>query len=96
MKRVSAKGLVVFVVALSLAFAVTAFADEKLPVFKVGDTIYVCACGESCPCHNTISRSEGRCKCGKPLAKTTVTKVEGDRLFAKVDGVEQAFSTKAK
>jgi len=78
-----------------LAFAVMAFADEKLPVFKVGDTIYVCACGAGCDCQ-TVSRNDGKCTCDKPLAKTTVTKVEGDKLFAKVNGTEQAFSTKAK
>ena len=32
MQRLLAKGLIVFVVALSMAFAVTAFADEALPV----------------------------------------------------------------
>ena len=95
MRRLSAKVLVVLVVALSLAFAVTAFADEKLPVFKVGDTIYVCACGAGCDCQ-TISRNDGKCSCDKPMAKTTVTKVEGDKLFAKVNGAEQAFSTKAQ
>lgn len=95
MQRLSAKGLVVLVVALSLAFAAMAFADEKLPVFKVGDTIYVCACGAGCDCQ-TMSRNDGKCTCDKPLAKTTVTKVEGDKLYAKVGGTEQAFSTKAK
>jgi hypothetical protein len=95
MQRLSVKGLAFFVVALSLAFAGTAFADEALPVFKAGDTVYVCACGAGCDCQ-TISRNDGKCTCDKPLAKTTVTKVEGDKLFAKVNGVEQAFSTKAK
>lgn len=95
MQRLSAKGMVVFVAMLSLAFAVTAFADEKLPAFKAGDTIYVCACGAGCDCQ-TMSRNDGKCTCDKPLAKTTVTKVEGDKLYAKVNGAEQAFSTKAK
>jgi hypothetical protein len=95
MQRLSAKGLVVFMVALSLAFAVTALADEQLPVFKAGDTIYVCACGAGCDCQ-TISRNSGNCACDKPMAKTTVTKIEGDKLFATVSGAEQAFSIKAK
>ncbi len=95
MQRLSSRGLVVFVVALTLAFAVSAFADETLPVFKVGETIYVCACGPGCDCQ-TISRNDGKCSCDKPLAKTTVTKIEGDKLFAQVSGAEQAFSTKAK
>lgn len=95
MLRLSRKGFVVTVVALSLAFAITALADEQLPTFKAGETVYVCACGAGCDCQ-TISRNNGKCSCDKPMAKTTVTKVEGDKLYAQVSGTEQAFSTKAK
>ena len=95
MRRLTVNGLVVFMVALSLAFAAAAFADKELPVFKAGETVYVCGCGAGCDCQ-TISRNDGKCTCDKPLAKTTVTKVEGDKLYAKVNGAEQAFSTKAK
>ncbi|RJR51757.1 MAG: hypothetical protein C4576_03130 [Desulfobacteraceae bacterium] len=94
MRGVSEKGLVAVLVVLSLAFSVVAFADEGLPVFKAGDGIYVCACG-GCDCQ-TISRKEGKCSCDKSLTKTTVNKVEGDKLFASVNGAEVAFSTKAK
>ncbi|MCU0595249.1 MAG: hypothetical protein MUC98_07295 [Desulfobacterota bacterium] len=68
MQRLSAKGMVVLVVALSLTFAAMAFADEKLPVFKVGDTIYVCACGAGCDCQ-TMSRNDGKCACDKEMKK---------------------------
>jgi hypothetical protein len=95
MRRLSGRGLVALVVLLSLGFAVTAFADEALPVFKAGETVYVCACGSGCDCQ-TISRNDGKCTCDKPFAKTTVTKVEGGKLFAKVNGTEQAFSATAK
>ena len=95
MRRLTVNGLVVFMVALSLAFAAAAFADKELPVFKAGETVYVCGCGAGCDCQ-TISRNDGKCTCDKPLAKTTVTKVEKGKLFASVNGTEQAYSTKAK
>lgn len=95
MRRTSVAGTIVFVVALLLAFAMTAFADKELPVFKAGETVYVCGCGAGCDCQ-TISRSDGKCSCDKPLVKTTVTKVEGEKLFASVNGAEQTYSTKAK
>jgi len=94
MHRLFPKGAVVVALALSLAFAVVGFGDEKLLVFKAGETIYVCACGAGCDC-KTISRKEGNCGCGNPLVKSTVTKVEGEKVFAPVKGVEQSFPTKA-
>lgn len=95
MRRFSLTGMTVFAVVFSLAFAAGVFADKELPVFKAGDTVYVCACGTGCDCQ-TISRNDGKCTCDKPLAKTTVSKVEGGKLFALVNGTEQAYSTKAK
>lgn len=95
MRRISVGGMVVFMVFLSLAFAVTAFADKEPPVFKAGEAIYVCACGAGCDCQ-AVSRNDGKCACDKPLAKTTVIKVEGGKLLATVNGAEQTYSTKAK
>jgi hypothetical protein len=95
MRRKSVLGMLVFIVALFSVFAMTTLADEKPPVFKAGETIYVCGCGAGCDCQ-TISRNDGKCTCDKPLVKTKVTKVEGDKLFASVNGAEQAFSLKAK
>lgn len=95
MRRISVGGMVVFMVSLFLAFAMTAFADKELPVFKAGETIYVCACGAGCDCQ-TVSRKDGKCTCDKPLAKTTVIKIEGGKLFANVNGAEQTYFTNAK
>jgi len=83
------------VMVVVLALAVVAFADKELPVFKKGETVYVCGCGEGCDCY-TLSRKTGNCSCNKPLVKTTVARVEGDKLYAQVKGKELSFVTKAK
>jgi hypothetical protein len=54
------KRLISLVVATVMAFAVIAFADKTLPVYKQGETVYVCACGEACDC-KTMSRKAGGC-----------------------------------
>jgi hypothetical protein len=84
---------VVFVIMVALAGV--AVADKDLPVFKKGDPVYVCGCGDGCGCY-TLSRKAGNCSCNKPLVKTTVARVEGDKLYAKVQGKELSFVTKAK
>lgn len=89
------KGLISLLVVAVLAFAAVVFADKAQPVYKQGDTVYVCACGESCPC-KTMSRNEGKCSCGKALGKGVVSSVEGDKAMVKLDGKEIAFTTKAK
>ena len=89
------KGLISLLVAAVLAFAVVAFADKGLPVYKQGETVYVCACGEGCDC-KTMSRKEGKCVCGKALGKAVVTSVEGDKAMVKLEGQELSFTTKAK
>ncbi len=78
-----------------LAMACVAFADKELPVFKKGETVYVCGCGAGCDCY-TLARKEGNCSCSKKLVKSTVERVEGDKLFAKVNGKEESFVTTAK
>jgi hypothetical protein len=80
------KSIIAIVVALTLAFVTSVYADKELPVFKKGDSVYVCGCGEGCDCM-TLSRKSGKCSCNKPLVKTVVVKVKG-----KV----QTFPTKAK
>lgn len=62
---------------------------------KAGDTIYVCGCGVGCDC-GSLAKKEGKCGCGKELVKTTVTKVEKDKVFYKLDGKELSASTKGK
>jgi len=50
--------------------------------FKVGDTVYVCGCGESCDC-NTIQTSPGKCHCGMALVEGKVTKVAAGKVTVK-------------
>lgn len=89
------KGLISLLVAVVLACAVVAFADKTLPVYKQGETVYVCACGEACEC-KTMSRNAGKCTCGKELGKGVITSVQGDKAMVKLEGKELAFTTKAK
>ena len=62
---------------------------------KVGDEVYVCGCGEGCPCL-TMSRNPGKCVCGNDLVKAKITKVEKDKATVMVNGKEQVFPTKGK
>jgi len=90
------KKMLSFMVLVScLAFALVAFADKELPVFKKGETVYVCGCGEGCDC-KTVSRKEGKCSCGNKLVKTTVSSVEEGKLMAPVKEKDTTFPTKAK
>lgn len=89
------KSLISLFVASMLLVAVVAFADKELPVFKKGDAVYVCTCGDGCDC-KTMSRKEGKCSCGKALGKGTVSKVEGDKAVVKVGEKNLNFITKAK
>lgn len=56
----------------------------KLDV-KVGETYYVCACGEGCGCE-TISAKPGKCSCDQDLVEAKVSKVEEGRAFFKAEG----------
>jgi hypothetical protein len=69
------KKLLVLVILFSIAIASLAFADKTQITAKVGDELYVCACGDDCKC-DSISRNAGKCTCGKDLVKAKVTKVE--------------------
>ncbi len=64
---------------------------------KVGDEVYVCNCGEKCPC-NTMSRKAGKCSCGKDMVKAKVTKVEEGKAYVMAPGweKERAFKTTGK
>ena len=74
------KKLLIFTIVFALALATLALADKTKMTAKVGDELYVCACGESCPC-DTMSRNPGQCSCGKDLIKTKVTKVEKGKIW---------------
>jgi hypothetical protein len=87
------KKLLVLMIVFSLALSTLAFADKTRMKAKVGDEIYVCACGESCPC-DTMSRNAGKCTCGKDMAKTKVTKVEKGKITVESRG--KPFITKGK
>ena len=93
MKRKTVLTVVTLVLTLGLSLA--AFADKNLPVFKAGETVYVCGCGEGCDCYS-MGRKPGNCSCNKPMVKATINKVEGDKAFVTVNGKERAFITKAK
>ena len=54
---------------------------------KAGDVIYVCGCGEGCDC-GSLGKKEGTCSCGKKMVKATVTKIEKDRVYYKLEGKE--------
>jgi len=71
--------------------ALAAVESGKLSL-KAGDVVYVCGCGEGCPC-GTISRKEGKCTCDKALVKGKVTKVKGAVAVIKFNGKEQSFKT---
>ncbi len=73
------KKMLIFMVMFTLIFTTFAIADKIKMVAKVGDELYVCACGEGCLC-DTLSRSPGQCTCGKDMVKTKVTKVEKGKI----------------
>ena len=81
------------VVAIS-GFSLAEVINGKLSL-KAGDEVYVCACGEGCPCE-TISSRQGKCSCGKNLALGKVVKVESDKATISVNGTERSFKTTGK
>ena len=87
------KKMLIFMGVFTLIFTTFAIADKTKMVAKVGDELYVCACGEGCPC-DTMSRNPGQCTCGKDLVKTKVTKVEKGKIT--VESREKPFVSKGK
>jgi hypothetical protein len=88
----------VVIAVLSLVMVTAAFAASSGKMnLKVGDEVYVCNCGPSCPCH-TMSMREGNCTCGNKMVKAKVTKVEADVAYVKAEGWEKAraFRTQGK
>ena len=83
-----------FVVSLLLITAI-AFADKSVPIYKKGDTVYVCTCGDSCDC-KTMARKEGKCSCGSALGKGTVSSATKEKLTVKVGDKTLNFPVKAK
>ncbi len=73
------KKIIIFMAVFTLAFVTLAIADKTTMEAKVGDELYVCACGDGCPC-DTMSRNAGQCSCGKDMVKAKVTKVEKGKI----------------
>ncbi|NVN89626.1 MAG: hypothetical protein HXX11_03400 [Desulfuromonadales bacterium] len=89
------KCLIGLFVACMVLVAVVAFADKAQPLFKKGDVVYVCGCGDGCPC-KTMSHREGTCACGKALEKGVVSSVAGDTAVVRVGDRDLNFVTKGK
>ena len=87
------KKLLIFTIVFTLVLASLAFAYKTEMTAKVGDELYVCACGEGCPC-DMMSRNAGQCTCGKDMVKTKVTKVEKGRITVESRG--KPFISKGK
>jgi len=90
------KKAVVLLAVLTLVMVAVAFAANPKPVFKIGNEVYACNCGETC-CQ-TISKKEGKCPCGKDMVKAKVTgTVKGEvTLMAAGWEKDRVFSTEAK
>ena len=73
------KKLIILTLVFTMALATLALAAKTKMTAKVGDELYVCGCGEGCPC-DTMSRNPGKCSCDKDLVKTKVTKVEKGKI----------------
>ena len=99
MKRALSLGLMVLVMMFMtlLAGGVAQAADTHKGhlTLKMGDEVYVCGCGEACPCR-MMALKAGKCTCGKDLVKAKVTKVEKDTATVTINGKEEVFPTKGK
>ena len=87
------KKLLILTLVFTLALASLAIADKTKMTAKVGDELYVCACGEGCPC-DMMSRNPGKCTCDKDMVKTKVTKVEKGKIT--VESRNKPFVSKGK
>ncbi|HEY5974661.1 MAG TPA: hypothetical protein VIU41_07970 [Geobacteraceae bacterium] len=85
----------VMVFALGLAGLTIAAVENGKISLKAGDEVYVCGCGEKCPCDG-ISRKATKCSCDKDMVKGKVSKVEEGKAMIMVNGKERAFKTTGK
>lgn len=84
MRRSAFLRLFLFVLALAVPAALAH--DAKVPGKAARkDAIYVCTCGEACPC-STVALAPGKCSCGKDLQGGHVVKVEKDEALVCVCG----------
>jgi len=93
------KKLILMVTVLVMAaFVALSFAAAKAKMdLKVGDQIYACNCGESCPC-KTMSRKAGKCTCDNDMVLAKVMSIDGDKVMLKADSwdKERAFKATGK
>lgn len=99
MKRAVSLGLMVmvmmFMTVLAAGMAQAAEVHKGHMMLKVGDEVYVCGCGEACPC-KMMALKEGKCTCGKDLVKAKVTKVDKDTATLDVAGKPTVFPLMGK
>jgi hypothetical protein len=86
MKR-SLQVAILTLLSLMIVGAALAATPGKMDL-KVGEEVYVCNCGPTCPCH-TMAMREGDCTCGNKMVKAKVTKVDKDMVFVKAEGWEK-------
>jgi hypothetical protein len=83
-------------VMLVLALAITVMAAESAKMsLKVGDEVFVCNCGDGCPC-NSMAMKESKCSCGNAMLKGKVVKLGEGTAVIQVNGREQTFNTAGK
>jgi hypothetical protein len=70
-------------------------AESNVRELKVGDQVYVCNCGEKCPC-DSMANKPGKCNCGKEMVQGTVTKAEPGTAMIKTPDAERSFKTVGK
>jgi hypothetical protein len=89
--------LLLVITLISLTMVTIALGETNKLNLKVGDEIYVCNCGPSCPCQ-TMSRRASNCTCGNEMVKVKVTKVEKDLAYVQAPAWEKAraFNTVGK
>jgi hypothetical protein len=92
MNRYLVLGFVLVLMAVGAAFA-----GAGKTALKVGDEMYVCNCGEACPC-NSMAAKEGSCTCGHAMVKAKVVSLGDGTAAFKAEGWEKprAFKTEAK
>jgi hypothetical protein len=86
--------LIAFIVLLGCTPGRNDVQTADLSKLKTGETVYVCGCPMMC-C-NSISRTAGgRCDCNQPLQKGTVSRIQDDRVYVRIDdGREKRFFIK--
>ena len=94
MKKALAVSIAILLCLVMAGISYAALEKGKMKL-NVGDEVYVCGCGDSCPCL-TMSKAPGKCSCGKDMVKAKVTKVEKGKATVMANGKEQVFPTKGK